>query len=676
MTVEGAAADERDVRQPLSSTATGTPAETDELPVTLTNVSNKVIEDQQAFRLADIYRNSPNVQEPPTKGNTQSIHVPFIRGFQTGGVYRNGLFMHQNGANLNTANIDHVEILKGPQSILYGLMQPGGVVNYVTKKPLATQRLEIGTIFDEHGRKELRTDLGGPVNADGSIRYRLNTSLYDSDLFTDMEYAKGYFIAPEFDFDIDRDTTLNLSMSYLDEERLEQGYVGLIQGTSDLAWDPTTFMGPTGLPGKDQQELALTATLTHWLADDLRLRLVAGYHEYDLDQLEGFVGTFNGVPPSGLVNVGVQKVEQHGKDHLMQADLMWNLEGESISHQVTLGVDYNHHEQKRNQAADGSFYGQIDVFNPVLPDGNAMPFTPASFPQATSDRDWAGIYLQDVVTALDDRLHVVGNIRWDRFDTSSTNYSGVDSGYDTDDFTMRLGALYELNHWIAPYASWSESYVPTSATTVGGDLLDPEQGKMLEAGVKLGLLEERLDVTVAAFRIDRDNVPIDDPSTTDPGSINGGLFRSEGFEVESVGRLTDNLQVLAGFGAIDAEVVKSSSLPEGSTIQGVPERTANLWLSYDFDDESPLEGLGIGAGAFFRGDIGTQFSQNFKTEDYVTADVSTWYSTEVSKNVDLRLGLTMHNVFDEEYGVGGFGGGVQAGQPRTLIASIGFAMGF
>lgn len=676
LTVEATAADQGDVRQPTSSTATGTPTPTDELPVTLTNVSNKVIEDQQAFRLADIYRNAPNVQEPPTKGNTQSIHVPFIRGFQTGGVYRNGLFMHANGANLNTANIDHVEILKGPQSILFGLMQPGGVVNYVTKRPLALGRAEISTIFDEHGRKELRTDLGGPVNADGSIRYRFNASLFDSDLFTDQEFAKGYFIAPELEFDLSKDATLSVSMSYLDEERLEQGYVGLLAGTSKLAWDPTTFIGATGLPGKDQQELTLTTTLTQYLDDDLRLRLVGGYHEYDLQQLESFSGVFGGVPSDGMVDIGVQKIDQHGKDHIFQADLLWELESASVSHQITLGLDYNHHEQKRNQASDESFYGQVDVFNPVLPDGAATPFAPAAFPQSSSDRTWAGIYLQDVASLLDDKLHVVGNIRWDRFDQTSTNFSGVTDSYDTDDYTLRLGALWEATDWVSPYVSWSESYMPTNATTTGGDLLDPEEGTQYEAGFKFGLLEDNLDVTLSAFRIDRDNVPIDDPTTTDPGSINGGLFRSEGFEIETVGRITDNLQVLAGFGALDAEVVRSDSLNPGDQIQGVPETTANLWLSYDWND-GPLEGLGIGAGAFYRGDIVTQFSQfvgTYETDSYLTADISSWYRTGLSNGVDLKLGLTMQNVFDEEYGVGGFGGGVQAGQPRTLIASVGIAM--
>lgn len=666
-----------DVRKRTNTTAVGVPAQTDELPVSVTTIPERVIEDSQAFRLADIYRHSPNVQEPPTKGNTQSIHVPFIRGFQTGGVYRDGLFVHQNGVNLNTANIERVEVLKGPQSVMFGLMQPGGAINYVTKKPLHDRLFEVSTTFDQHGRKELRTDFGGPLNRDGTIRYRFNTSLYDSDLFTDEEFAEGYFLAPELEFDLGPDTTLGISASFVDEDRLEQGTVGLRVDNGEPAWDPKTFIGATGLPGKDQSELILNATLTHHLSEDLRLRLEAGYHEYDLDQTESFAGAFNGVPASGLIDIGVQRVLQESDGWLWRGDVLWNVEAGGIDHELTFGVDFNDHDQERESASDETFYGQVNVFDPVLPDGAANPFDPATLSRNTLSRDWLGVFAQDVVSLADDSVHVVANARYDTFDQKSTNNAGTASELDADDVTARLGVLWEATDWLSPYVSWSESFLPNTARTVDGDLLDPEEGTQYEGGLKLSFLEDDLAVSLSAFRIDRDNMAIDDPSTSAPGSINGGLFRSEGVELELVGRITENLQVLAGFGALEAEVVRSSSLTPGDRLQGVPERTANLWLTYDWH-VGPLAGLGVGVGAFYRGDIVTQFSQGFGDvvqDNYVTVDVSSWYRRRIRSGVTLKAGLTLMNAFDEQYSVGGFGYTVQAGQPFTLIGTLGFALG-
>ena len=662
-------ATDRDVFVPEDSNAMGYPVPSRNLPLTITVIPERVIDDQIALRLDDIIRNSPNVQEAPTKGNTQQIHVPFIRGFQANGVYRNGFFF-SNGINLNTANMGQVSVVKGPNSILYGLMQPGGVVNYLTKEPLGEHRYEITGIFDEHGHQEFRLDAGGPLHESGRVRYRLNVSAYDNEFFTEEEFANGYLVAPAIAVDLTDDTELMIEASYLREDRLNAGYVGAFSDDGRPAWDPETFIGATGLPGKNQYELFTTATLTHRFTDALRVRVQAGFHDFELDQLESFAQVFGGIDPAtGEVNLAIQKVRQEGEDWVGRADLLYDLQTGPLEHAITIGFDVNAHTQERRQAVQGGFFGTVNVYDPQLPE--ASGFQPANFPQSSADRQWYGLYVQDLVSLFDGEIYILGGVRFDIVDQDSRNFAGNESEIDDEAFTGRTGILWNATDWVAPYLSWSQSFTPTSSTTVDGDLLDPETGTQYELGAKFNLLDEQLSLTAAFFRIDRNDVPIDDPSTDMPGSVNGGKFRSQGVELQLVGTIAPGLQVLAGYGYTETEVVNSNTTQEGERFQGVPEHTANLWLSYDFPkDFGIFDGFGGGMGIYYRDTRITQFSNAFRFDSYYTVDASLWYRRDLTENVRLKTNLTLHNAFDEDYFDGGFGGGGQAGQPRTILGRV------
>jgi len=662
--------------QPENSTALGMPASTLDLPMTVTTIPNRVIEDQQALRLEDVFRNAPNVQESPTKANSQSIHIPFVRGFQTNGIYRNGFF-YGNGANVNVASIDRVEIVKGPNSVLYGLMEPGGVVNYITKKPLDHYLFEPVTIFDSHGRKEFRLDSGGPLTADGDVRFRLNLSTYDNDLFTDYEFAKGTFVAPAFEIDLSESTTLELDFSYLNEDRLDTAVVGFFADRDVPAWSPETYVGPGNVSGKEQEEFFSSAVLTHEFSDTLRLRAVGGYHLYDLDLNEGGAEIFGGVPSSGLVDLSAAKIQQRGQDWVGRSDLLWNVSTGPVDHDVMVGVDVNYHDQWRRQATESGYYGTVNVRSPNPP---PVPvYNPSEIPRSSGETLWYGTFLQDQASLFNDQLHVLGGLRYDTVEQNSTSYDGVSSSQNSDAFTGRFGVLWDATSWLAPYGSWSQSFVPNEATTVAGDLLQPEEGNQIEGGIKMSFADERLVVTTSAFSIEKDHIAVDDPTTTVPGSVDGGSVKSEGVEIEVAGQITDQLQILAGYGHLDTEVVKSNALAEGSRLQGVPDNSANLWVTYDFADDSPLAGFGVGGGVFYRDDLDSQFSQfvgGVTVDSSITSDFSIWYRRELKPGLSTNISLTLRNAFDEEYFVGGFGHGMQAGEPRTLITQIGLRYEF
>lgn len=677
--VTGEFDDEQNILQPTNTTAIGVEAQTKNLPLSITTIPQRVIEDQQAIRLPDVYRNSPNVQQPPTKSNTQAIHIPFIRGFQSNGIYRNGFFF-ANNVNLNLANIQRVEVVKGPQSVLFGLMEPGGVVNYVTKKPTREFFAKPEGVFGSEGHREFRLDTGGPLVEGGDVRYRLNISAFDNEFFKEQEFAEGVFVAPSIGWDITDKTHLRLDISYLDEDRLQGGAVGFFADRDEPAWDRDTFIGAEGSPGKEQQEFFATAVLTHHIRQNLRLRLQGGFHHYDLDQNQsGPGGIFGGVPDSGDVGAFAQKVRQDSDDWIARGDLIWDVDTGPAHHTVTFGTDYNSHEQQRRQFFDPNFFGTVNVFNPNNPTFTPINPAPGDFPQSASEREWVGVYVQDLVSLFDDKVHLLGNVRFDQVDQFSRDFAGNTSELDEDAVTGRFGALWNATDWVAPYASWSQSFVPNDATTVGGDLLDPEEGTQYEAGLKFGFFDERLMLTTSVFRIDKENVAVNDPSTMAPGSINAGELRSEGFELEVTGRIWRGLQIQAGYGHLDTEVIRSDALPEGSRLQGVPDNSANLWLSYDFQDGTPLEGFGLGAGLFYNDTIDTQFSQfvgGVTVDSSVRADFSMWYQRQIAENVRVNARLTLRNAFDEEFFVGGFGHIVQVGQPRTLLGNIGVEITF
>jgi len=651
-----------------ASTATRTDTPILETPASIQVVPRQVIDDQASVRLRDIYRNISGVQPLFTGGNVATTEVPIIRGFRDFSIYRNGSRLSST-APVDLANIERVEVLKGPASVLFGLGEPGGILNLVTKQPVNDTFAIVEQEFGSYDRYRTTLDANAPLTKDGGLLGRLNFAYTNDDTFRAHDGIDRVFIAPTLTWQPTDATSLTLDFSYSYEEYpFDHGLAFNAEG--EPVADVSTFLGEPDFRS-EREEVFAGYTLTHDFNDQLTFRNVFMF-QHNENRLNAF-RHFGSTNADNTVNRTFDRSVPKGTTFQGIADLGYKFELGPTRHHVLAGVDVRWDPKWGNQQdgprSSGPF--PIDIVNPQHGQFGAITFdNPSDFDGETK---WVGLYLQDQITLLDDRLHLLIGGRYDHVDqfvkfiTPTFNFE--DDQTDSA-FTARGGALYELTDWLSPYVSVAQSFNPTSPFTTSVDGLDPEEGLAFEGGVKLSFFEERLTSTLAVYHITKDNVPVTDPNN--PGfSINGGELRSRGFEADIAGEIAPGLRVIANYAYTDTEVIESSSLPEGSRFNNVPLHSGSVWLSYDFPEGTALDGLGFAGGV--RG-VSERLGNNagsFELDGFLLADLAAWYRFTLPSGQRVKAQLNVNNLLDKEYYESSSGtASVFPGAPRTFIASL------
>jgi len=655
-------------RASRSATATRTDTPIMETPASIQVVPEQVIEDQASPRLRDVYRNISGVEPAFTGGNVGSVEVPIIRGFVDFNVYRNGLRLGQT-APVELANVERVEVLKGPASVVYGLGEPGGLLNLVTKRPVDDSFTIVEQEFGSYDRYRTTLDANAPLVDDQSLLGRINLAYTNDDTFRDHEGIDRFFVAPTFAWRAGDASELIVDFSYSYEKYPFDHGVAFSADGQPVA-DVSTFLGEPDFRS-EREEIFAGYTFTHDLNDQLTFRNVFSF-QYNENRLNAF-RHFGSTNPDNTVNRTFDRSVPKGTVFNAIADLGYKFDLGPTKHDVLFGVDARWEPEFGNQQdgprSSGPF--PIDIINPQFGQFGTINFdNPTDFDKETK---WVGVYFQDQITLADDRLHLLLGGRYDyvdqfvKFITPTFNFE--DDQTDTA-FTGRVGALYELTDWLSPYVSVAQSFNPTSPFTTSVDGLDPERGLAYEAGVKLSLFGGRLTSTLAGFQITKDNVPVTDEGN--PGfSINGGELRSRGFEIDVAGELTPGWQVIANYAYTDTEVLESTSLPIGSRFSNVPPHSASLWSSYDFQPGSGLDGLGIGAGVRGVSDRLGNNAGTFELDGFVVADLAAWYRFDLPSGQKIKAQLNVNNLFDKEYFESSSGtASVFPGAPRTVLGTL------
>jgi iron complex outermembrane receptor protein len=679
ITVEGAAESAygpvEGYRASRSATATRTDTPIMETPVSVQVVPEQVIEDQASPRLRDVYRNISGVQPAFTGFNVASTEVPITRGFQDSSIYRNG-FRIFDVAPVELANIERVEVLKGPASVVYGLGEPGGLLNIVTKRPVNDTFTIVEQEFGSYDRYRTTVDANAPLTEDGSLLGRLNFAYTSDDTFRDHDGIDRVFVAPTLTYQPSDATLLTLDFSYSYEEYPFDHGVAFNADGEPVA-DISTFLGEPGFRS-EREEIFAGYILTHDFSEQLTFRNVFSF-QYLENRLNAF-RHFGSTNADNTVDRTFHRSVPEATTFTTTADLGYEFDLGPTHHDVLVGVDLRWSPRFGNgndgPRSRGPF--PIDIINPQYGQFGTINFDNSV--EFDEEVKWAGVYFQDQITLLNDRLHLLIGVRYDyvdqfvKFVTPTFNLEGdqTDSA-----FTGRVGALYELTDWLSPYISMAQSFNPTSPFTTSVDGLDPERGLAYEGGVKLSLFDGRLTSTLAGFQITKDNVPVTDPNNPD-FSLNGGEQRSRGFEFDITGKLIPGWQVIANYAYTDTEVIESDTLPEGSRFLNVPLHSASLWSSYDFQPGSNLDGFGFSAGVRGVSDRLGDNAGTFDLDGFVVADTALWYRDTLDVNgyeLPIRAQLNVQNLFDKEYYESSDStANVFPGAPRTVIGtvSIGF----
>jgi iron complex outermembrane recepter protein len=636
-------------RVPNASTATRTDTPLRDIPQSIQVVPKQVLQDQKVVRLKEALQNVSGVfVSNPFGGTVDNFN---IRGFDNATTLTNGFnngFAGTGGVVLQDfANIEQVEVLKGPASVLYGNVEPGGVINLVTKQPLATPAYNADLSIGSYSFYRPSIDLSGPLSADKNLRYRLNAAYENAGSFRDFVNSERVFVAPVLSWKIGNRTDFSLDISYLSDRRtFDRGIPAFGTGVADIPID--RFLGEPG-DFRDLSQISIGYRLEHRFNDNLKIRNAFKYSNAN-EVLKSTTAIALDETTGELARAYFDNANTY-KTFLMQTDLVSNFKTGAIKHQLLVGFDLQRNTLAGYFAAPADafdptfvdrFTPNINIFNPIY---NVRPRPELSeltlLRDDSTTTDGLGIFLQDQITLTDNFKLLVGG----RFDTITQRLDDKLNASETSQasqaFSPRIGFVYQPIKPVSLYASYSQSFVPNSGIQADGSLLEPTRGTQYEIGIRADL-NQKFTATLAAYQITKTNVATIDP-IDEAFSIAIGEQRSRGIELDIAGEILPGWDVIASYSYTDAEITESNDLPVGNKINNVPQNKASLWTTYQLQ-KGTLKGLGFGLGLFYIGSRPGDLDNSFVLPSYLRTDAAIFY-----RQKNWQIGINIQNLFGIRY---------------------------
>jgi len=609
-----------------------------------------IIDDQLAESLYDLVYNISGVQ--PAGG----AFIPIlIRGFRAE-ILRDGLtqssIFPSNALGQVITNIERIEFIKGPNSILSGTTSSGGLINLITKQPLpyfySSAYVTIGSFNFYKGA----LDISKPLSKDNSLLFRINASYRNSDSFRDFITSERVFIAPILTWDIKPNIKLTLDAEYLNiKEPVDGGIIAVGDKVADIP-----FSRNLGEPRDDSpyEKIFLEGILESGIRENITIINTLRYYHIDGT-------TFLHVPfflqenNETLDRLIFQSL--FFKDHFIHTknDLLIDFNILNTQNDLVIGFEF----KKDNLDNDVRFFPttSIDIFNPVY--NQQEPFKPDDFPILVRnvDTDEYGMYIQDFINYRD-KLFILAGLRVDYYDykiedsfSSPDPNSLLSAQTDGFEFIPRFGVLYQLNGNLSFYGNYNESSstgVLYRSFKIEGGVLEPETSWQLEAGIKLSLLNNKLFTTLALYNIVKHNAYSADPFFGAAFAVQVDKERSRGFEFDITGEIYRGLNIIASYSYIDAEVIKDDFFPVGNELAAVPKHSGSMWATYKLYS-GPLEGFGVGAGFIGVGKREGDLLNTFELDGFLRLDTALYYERAVNENILIKASVNFKNITDKQY---------------------------
>lgn len=642
-----------------SASATRTDSAIEEIPQAISVIPAQVLTDLDSHSVERALDFAGGVARQNNFGGL-TLYEYSVRGFATSEFYKDGFSANRGYPSApDAANIERIEVLKGPAASLYGRGDPGGTVNIVTKKPQAETFARLQTSAGSWDRYRTSLDANAPLDEAGNLLGRLNLAVEDNGSFRDHVDNSRQFVAPSLAWQLGADTRLlvegEFSRSNVVFDR------GIVAPNGRLgSVSRSTFLGEPSDGHIDNDNDQLQASLEHVLDDNWHLRLAS---HYKTGRIAGFASENQSLAADGrTLTRRFRERDTTWHDSISQLELHGRLDLAGIEHRLLIGGEYENF-RKNERVTEIRPRSAIDIYQPVYgrprPDGTRSG---SDFHERVTSQ---ALNLQDQLD-FGNGLHGLLGVRLERYEQTLDNRgSGNSTDQQQDAVTWRSGLLYQLTPQVGLFANASTSFKPNSGLDAGGRAFDPEEGIGYESGVKLDLFDGRLGATLAAFHLTKQNVLTADPA--DPSfSRAAGEARSRGIDLQFSGQLTDALRLIGAWAWIDAEVTKDSSLPRGSRLLGVPEHSASLLGVYEFRD-GRLKGSDLGAALTHVGTRLGQSGSDFELPAYTTVDLLAHYPL----GERARLGVNLNNVFDEKYYERSYSAlWVAPGAPRNLTFNL------
>lgn len=653
--------------QPVSSPGQETgqrPAadEADEAEIEVITVFGRVREDsirdipqsvsvfnQEVLTLSPITTVGDVIRFVPTASRDGSTLNAFgdtylIRGFGASQTI-NGLGHNRVAHARDTANVERVEVLKGPASVLYGQMEPGAVVNVVTKQPLDEFYSEFGVEYGRYNDQRYTVDITGPI-ANG-VKGRLNVAYRNAETFMDFWDLEHLFVAPNLTFELTPATTMTFEGVYSTNDwgsfqngtPAQGAFLPNPNGEYPKSFNPDE--PDIGFTVRDSVDANLR--VTHEFSDSLRARASYTYTRNEADFQETFVvglaDDFRTL--SRFMFVGRNGEEE---DHNFLFDVAGDFATGALDHRYVVGFSYREFDGSRPArfvAIDG-----LDLFDPVY---GLTPNPDPDLPDFFQQFEATEFFIQDRIS-IGDRLHLLAGVRYTDAgqDTNSIDTEGNSSPdtLDEENWSTQIGFLYDVNDEISVYGNRSESFVPQFGTSSGGAPFDAETGTQYEIGGRFAIGD--LQANTALFLIVKDNVQTSDPDN--PGFDSAlGEVEARGFEFSLLGDIRPNWMFGAAYGYVDTEITENFDGVAGNRLRNTPENTVSMMTRYDFTS-APLDGLGLGGTVEY---VDSRFGNDdntFEMPSHTRVDLAAYYTF----NDRVQADVFVNNVFDEEIYSEGF----------------------
>ncbi|BDA71233.1 ferrichrome-iron receptor [Calothrix sp. PCC 7716] len=645
-------------RAPNASTATRTDTPIRDIPQSIQVVPQEVLRDRNVRTVNEAVETVSGVLD----GGDSIFRI--FRGFSTTETsqLRNGYRLGSSYLTVPeepTVAIEQVEVLKGPGSVLFGALEPGGIINTITKKPKREPYYKLGLEVGNYGFYQPSIDLSGPLTADKKVLYRFIAAYNGADGYFNGGGKNNTLISPSITLNLGDRTSLDL---YYEFSR----YAGDLYGNTFTVARSDGSLVPRGVNVWGNPDLTFDERQNHQYGFALK-------HDFNNNlQIRGAFSAKNFSVPGQRFAVPIAVVDDRFVEffyldrtdstdvYFGQIDLLSKFKTGSIEHQLLLGFDY-----EDNSQAFKSFTSPIpplDLLNPTYnvarPTDLVQDFMYERLTQSY------GVYFQDQIAFSNNLKLLIGG----RYDWVSNELELVLN--DTDEpavndgaFSPRVGLVYQPSDTISLYASYSRSFLQTTSFSPG-QVFKPTRGTQYEVGIKTDFLEKKLSATLAAYHLTKTNVVTSDP--VNPFlSVQTGEQRSQGIELDVAGEILPGWRVIASYAYTDAEVTKDNSISVGNQLNNVPTNQASLWTTYEIQ-QGNLKGLGFGLGLFYVGERQGDLANTFTLSNYLRTDAALYYRWE-----GLRAAINIRNLFDTDYA--SFANSstyVQRGAPFTITGSV------
>ncbi|HHP0512579.1 TPA: TonB-dependent siderophore receptor [Vibrio harveyi] len=642
------------------NTATKTSLEPEETPQAITIITKDEMDLRGVSTVSEALRYSSGVNTELRGGAVTRLDLFNIRGFINYTNFYDGLPLLFNGWNLqpqiDAAAVEQVEVFKGPTSVLYGNIPPGGMVNIIAKTPQSEPANTVSVSTGTNSLKEVNFDTTGQIG-DSNVNYRIVGMAKQRDGQAETSEDERYLIAPSFDWQATDNTLVNINVYYQNDP--SAGIYTTVPAAGSVldnplgSLSPDTYLGDKNWNTYEREVLMVGYKILHDFNNNWQFLQNARYMTADSYQ----ENTYNSPLAADNRTIGrnAYLTDEDSTSFVIDNQLSGYVAHGNFEHNLLLGLDYQYLDSDVKYKDTLGYSLTQDIFNPNHNqiDRDALKL---AYQQALDIKTkQLGVYFQDQLRY--NNLVMIAGLRWDKYESDTntvSDYLGTvtpsKEKLDENNVSFRVGALYELDFGLSPYLTYSESFEPIAGADASGKAFDPSTGHQWELGFKYAPLGGDVSGNLALFHITKKNAILTDPNNPYAPQYQAGEVVSQGAELEAKWQATPQADLTLNYTYINMEIKEDSYYhQEGKTPVWVPEQTASLWANYYY--EGTLTGLRTSAGVRYVGKTEMDAQNSDQVPDYTLVDLAASYDlSAASQSLDgASVTLSASNIFDEEY---------------------------